>query len=77
MEKGEVLETFLGLQARTGSANIFIDEIANFVNDMRKEDIENSAAFDRVFGRFIGQYAASFLVATYTDYNSSTCYGNT
>jgi hypothetical protein len=62
MEKGEVLETFLGLQARTGSANIFIDEIANFVNDMREEDIENSAAFDRVFGRFIGQYAASFLV---------------
>ena len=60
MEKGEILETFLGIQARTGQTNVFIDEIANFINGY--EDIQNTGKFDKAFGRFMGQYAASFLV---------------
>ena len=62
MESGEVLETFVGMQSRAGSTNIFIDEISNFINGMRADDIENTASFDKIFGRFMGQYAASFLV---------------
>ena len=62
MESGEVLETFVGMQSRAGSTNIFIDEIANFLNGMREQDIENTASFEKIFGRFMGQYAASFLV---------------
>ena len=61
-ESKEVVETFLGMQARTGSANVFVDEIANFLGGMKDEEIENSARFDKVFGRFIGQYGASFFV---------------
>ena len=62
MEVGEVLETFVGMQSRAGAANIFVDEIKNFINNMQAEDIENSASFQKIFGRFMGQYAASFLV---------------
>jgi len=62
MEKGEILETFVGMQSRAGTADVFIDEISNFINGMQDEDIENSARFDKLFGRFMGQYAASFLV---------------
>ena len=62
MESGEVLETFVGMQSRAGSTNIFIDEISNFINGMQEEDIENTASFQKIFGRFMGQYAASFLV---------------
>ena len=58
----EVLETFTGIQARTGTTNIWVDEIQNFIGGMQAEDKENSASFDKIFGRFIGQYSASFFV---------------
>ena len=58
----EVLETFTGIQARTGTTNIWVDEIQNFIGGMQAEDKENTASFNRIFGRFIGQYSASFFV---------------
>tara|TARA_R100000541_G_scaffold637_1_gene4061 strand:+ start:3729 stop:7469 length:3741 start_codon:yes stop_codon:yes gene_type:complete len=58
----EVLETFTGIQARTGTTNIWVEEIQNFIGGMKAEDKENTASFDKIFGRFIGQYAASAFV---------------
>ena len=56
----DVTETFLGMQARTGTSNIFVEEIGNFIAG--GDDMKSQANFDRVFGRFMGQFAGSYFV---------------
>jgi len=56
----DVTETFLGMQARTGTSNVFVEEIGNFIGGMK--DPESQANFDKVFGRFMGQFASSYFV---------------
>jgi|TARA_R110000823_G_scaffold307852_1_gene431230 hypothetical protein len=60
MDKAEIMETFLGLQARTGTTNVFVDEITNFISGV--EDIEGTARFEKAVGRFVGQFINTYFV---------------
>ena len=60
MDKAEIMETFLGLQARTGTTNVFVDEVTNFISGV--EDIEGTARFQKAVGRFVGQYINTYFV---------------
>ena len=63
METKEIAETFLGSTLRTGTGNVFVDEITDMIRGT--EDIVNEERVRKTIGRLIGQYAATYLTPIY------------
>jgi len=63
METKEIAETFLGSTLRTGTGNVFVDEITTMIEGT--EDIIDEERRSKTIGRLIGQYAATYLTPIY------------
>ena len=59
MDMEEITETWLGTSARTGTGNVFLEEIAEGIKGT--EDIIGEEKRAKAIGRFVGQYANTFL----------------
>ena len=55
----EMMETWLGTNARTGTGNIFIEEVRAMIENSQDIIAEDQRA--KAFGRMFGQYANTFL----------------
>jgi len=59
MDMEEITETWLGTNARTGTGNVFLEEIMEGIRGT--EDIIDEEKRSKAIGRFVGQYANTFL----------------
>jgi len=59
MDMEEITETWLGTNARTGTGNVFLEEIMAGIRGT--EDIIDDEKRAKAIGRFVGQYANTFL----------------
>ena len=63
MDMKEIAETFLGSTLRTGTGNVFVNEIIDIVKGT--EDIIDEEKRSKTIGRLVGQYAATFLTPVF------------
>ena len=63
MGMDEITETFLGTVVRTGTGNVFIDEITELVKNT-EDEIDDDARSKRI-GRLVGQYVNTFLTPVF------------
>mgnify|MGYP003650789229 CR=1 FL=1 len=63
MDMKEITETFLGSTLRTGTGNVFVDEITDIIKGT--EDIIDEEKRSKTIGRLVGQYTATFLTPVF------------
>ena len=63
MDMKEITETFLGSTLRTGTGNVFVDEITDIIKGT--EDIIDEEKRSKIIGRLVGQYTATFLTPVF------------
>lgn len=63
MDMKEIAETFLGSTLRTGTGNVFVNEITEIVKGT--EDIIDEEKRSKTIGRLLGQYSATFLTPVF------------
>lgn len=63
MEPKEIAETFLGSTIRTGTGNVFVDEITAIIKGT--QDVVGEEKMRRSIGRLVGQYTATYLTPIY------------
>ena len=56
----EAAETFLGVSARTGASNVFIDEIANILSG--EDDLVSDERKAKAVGRLVGNYLTTWAI---------------
>ena len=63
MDMKEITETFLGSTLRTGTGNVFVEEIEGIIRGT--EDVIGEEKRAKLIGRLIGQYVATFLTPVF------------
>jgi len=63
MEMKEITETWLGSTLRTGTGNVFVEEMTEIIKGT--EDVIDEEQRSKTIGRLLGQYAATFLTPVF------------